>query len=678
MIFRNARSIFTVAAMAATSLFASTATAQSVDNSTSFQVERFEPMPAQGINVLNLATSDVVPHNQPTGGLFLHYVDDPLVQREAEGDEAVVAAIIDSQLKAEFWAGIDLLGWLDVGLVLPVILTQSGESLGSLFSEDTVSGAALSDLRLVPKVQLLDAEDFFGLGLAVLPTVILPTGDSDSFNSDGKLKFEPRLALDWRHEVGYLVTGNIGYLFRPETAAQNYVSDDVVRWGVGGYAPTPLENFGVVASVFGDIQLEKNRDVLDLEERVRDGKGSPVELDLGLQYDLPFNLVANLGGGLGLTEGVGAPKFRVFASLGYTPRVQDSDGDGIIDDADSCPQDPEDFDQFEDADGCPDHDNDQDGILDGADQCPNDPEDVDGFEDENGCPDTDNDKDTVLDVEDECPDVAGPVERKGCPANDRDADGILDEADKCPDDPEDKDGFEDEDGCPDTDNDKDGVLDGDDACPMDPEDTDGFEDQNGCPDPDNDKDGILDADDKCPLQPENMNGKDDTDGCPEDAKIRVTTKKIEILEKVFFDTNKDTIKSRSFPLLDEVAAALNANPQITKLRVEGHTDDRGSERYNQDLSERRAAAVVKYLTDTGKVDASRLSSKGYGESTPIADNATTAGRDQNRRVEFTIVEIDGKPVEGKTAVIEQKEEVLETVKPIESQKRDGESSEQTE
>ncbi len=646
--------------------FATSASAQtSEDNSTSFQVERFEPMPAQGINVLNLATSDVVPHSKPTGGLFMHYVNDPLVQRDASNEEEeVVAELISGQFKAELWAGIGFMDWLDIGLVLPIVLAQSGDELSTLFDtpQQQVEGLALSDLRLVPKAQLMNADDFMGFGLAIVPTLILPTGDSDTFNSDGKVKFEPRLVADWRHEMGYLATVNLAYLFRPETFAQNYVSNDVLRWGVGGYVPFPedmIEGMGVVGTLFGDIQLAQNRSVDDFEERLKDGTGSPVEWDLGLQYDLPYNLVANLGGGTGLSRGVGAPKFRIFASIGYTPRAVDTDGDGYYDNEDGCPLDPEDFDQFEDADGCPDLDNDQDGILDTDDQCPNNPEDIDGFEDEDGCPDTDNDQDTIPDVEDDCPNEPGPVERNGCPENDRDGDGILDEVDKCPDDPEDKDGFEDEDGCPDLDNDKDGLLDPEDKCPNEPEDKDGFQDGDGCPDPDNDGDGILDVDDKCPLQPETVNGVEDEDGCPEDVKVRVTTTKIEILEKVFFDTAKATIKKRSFGLLNDVAAVLQQNKQITKIRIEGHTDDRGSDKYNQDLSERRAASVRTYLIEQG-VDEGRLESKGYGESTPIADNKTSAGRDQNRRVEFTIIEIDGKATSTDEVKIEKKETVIES------------------
>jgi OmpA-OmpF porin, OOP family len=199
---------------------------------------------------------------------------------------------------------------------------------------------------------------------------------------------------------------------------------------------------------------------------------------------------------------------------------RDKDKDGIPDKLDECPNEAEDFDRFEDNDGCPDVDNDKDGICDpwvaeqglsakyahicrGSDKCPDIPEDIDGFEDEDGCPDPDNDQD-----------------------------GIPDKFDKCPNEKEDFDGFEDTDGCPDVDNDKDGICDpwvaeqglsakyahictGIDKCPNEPEDIDGFEDEDGCPDLDNDGDGIPDVLDKCPNEPETFNGIDDDDGCPD-------------------------------------------------------------------------------------------------------------------------------------------------------------------
>ncbi len=195
---------------------------------------------------------------------------------------------------------------------------------------------------------------------------------------------------------------------------------------------------------------------------------------------------------------------------------------------------------------------------------------------------------------------------------DRDHDGILDNVDRCPDQPEDKDGFEDADGCPDPDNDADGIPDTADKCPNEPEDRDGFEDADGCPDPDN-------------------------DGCPKKFEhIVVTQEKIELKQKIFFDTNKVTIQPRSFALLDEIASVLKSRPTMA-VRIEGHTDIRGTHSHNMQLSAGRAESVRQHLVGLG-VDPSRMEAKGFGPDQPIETNKTAAGREKNRRVEFFITQ----------------------------------------
>jgi outer membrane protein OmpA-like peptidoglycan-associated protein len=257
------------------------------------------------------------------------------------------------------------------------------------------------------------------------------------------------------------------------------------------------------------------------------------------------------------------------------PTPTDQDGDGLLDEEDDCPADPEDFDGYQDKDGCPEEDNDGDNIADPADECPFVPEDVDGFLDEDGCPDLDNDADGIADINDQCKDR--------------------------------------------------------------PEDFDLFEDEDGCADEDNDEDGLVDASDKCPNKAEDYDGDVDEDGCPEERKlVKVKEERIELNEKVHFETAKSEILPQSYPLLNEVAEVLLSNKSI-KIRVEGHTDSRGSDSYNQNLSEERAASVRQYLIGRG-VGASRIQSKGFGEQRPIEDNTTKAGRAANRRVEIHITE----------------------------------------
>jgi len=266
-------------------------------------------------------------------------------------------------------------------------------------------------------------------------------------------------------------------------------------------------------------------------------------------------------------------------------------------------------------------DRDKDGIMDMDDDCPDTP----GHKTARGCPDRDGDG--IRDKDDKCPDTPGPAKHDGCP--DRDGDGIIDKNDKCPDNA----GVPELQGCKDTD--KDGLMDHVDKCPLKPEDKDGFEDADGCPDPDNDKDGILDVDDKCPLKPETKNGYKDADGCPDTVPTVIKEKEIVILEKVYFDFNKATIKPESHDLLGAVAKALKEHPEILKIEVGGHTDDVGTTPKNQRLSERRAKAVVAYLVGKG-VAKSRLKFRGYGEAKPLVRSKTDEARAKNRRVEFKI------------------------------------------
>ena len=252
-------------------------------------------------------------------------------------------------------------------------------------------------------------------------------------------------------------------------------------------------------------------------------------------------------------------------------------------------------------------DSDYDGIRDSKDICVDEPEDFDGDRDDDGCPDYDKDGDGIDDADDNCPKL-----------------------------PEDKDGYKDEDGCPDVDNDGDGINDEIDQCPDEPEDRDGFQDIDGCPEDDNDGDKIVDSKDNCPNQPEDFDGDNDEDGCPDlYEKIVVTKTRIELKQKIYFKTGKAKILRKSYDLLNEVADALIKNGELS-VRIEGHTDTRGSDRYNKRLSQARADSVKAFVTRAG-VEASRLIAVGYGEEVPIDSNSTKDGRAKNRRVEFHII-----------------------------------------
>lgn len=231
----------------------------------------------------------------------------------------------------------------------------------------------------------------------------------------------------------------------------------------------------------------------------------------------------------------------------------------------------------------------------------------------------DRDNDGVVDADDKCPDVAGFAEFQGCP--DRDGDGIADADDKCPD----VAGLSKYEGCPIPDTDGDGINDEQDKCLNEK----GFARYNGCPIPDGDADGVNDEEDKCPTRP----GPASNMGCPEIAKEVI--EKINFAAKnIFFATGSSKLLPKSFKSLDEVAKLL-ATDQTLLISIDGYTDNTGKAEKNQTLSEARAAAVKDYLVKKG-LSESRATSAGHGDSNPIADNKTAAGRAKNRRTEMTV------------------------------------------
>jgi outer membrane protein OmpA-like peptidoglycan-associated protein len=231
-------------------------------------------------------------------------------------------------------------------------------------------------------------------------------------------------------------------------------------------------------------------------------------------------------------------------------------------------------------------DRDEDGIVDSADACP----DEKGLAGLNGCPDKDGDG--IADKDDKCPDAKGVAKYNGCPIPDTDGDGINDELDKCP-------------------------------------TVAGVARYNGCPVPDTDNDGVNDEDDKCPA----LAGVKENQGCPI-VKEEVVKKVKVAAGNIFFVSGSAKLLTKSYKSLNEVAAILKDDTDL-KLDIEGHTDNTGSDKVNQPLSEKRARTVWEYLKSKG-VEESRIQSAGYGSSRPLADNKTLKGRTLNRRVELKL------------------------------------------
>ncbi len=604
------RSAVLVALVVASVAIVASAQAQQADRG--FSVQNFQTAPGQG-SFLTVEGAQLPQGLRFSVGGLLDYQHRPLVIhgcREVAGgtcsewtDDEV--AIVEHHLSLDVTGALSLYRIFEIGVVLPAVLYQSGADVDGPGGETVVeapgNAAGLEDARAHLKLDLLHTFGYEGdaVGLALVPVITFPLGNavaSDQFMGDSFITAHPKIAFGVK--AGRVRLGiNAGYLWREERDFY------LVEMG-------PRVTYGAAAEIGFTEVLSGILEVFGQNGLSSDIASSPLEGDAALRWTFDSGLALTLGGGAGIIGGVGNPMFRVLGGAAWSPpAADDRDGDGILDADDQCPDDPEDDDGFEDADGCPDPDNDGDGIPDVEDECPDEPEDEDGFEDADGCPDPDNDGDGIPDVED-----------------------------KCPDEPEDEDGDRDDDGCPEdpADSDNDGIVDSEDECPDEPEDEDGFEDADGCPDPDNDGDGIPDVDDECPLEKEVKNGFEDEDGCPDEELARVDEKRIEITENIHFRTDSDEIVGRrSFDTLDAVSSILTSRLDI-RVRIEGHTDSRGGRRHNLQLSRRRARSVKRYLVERG-IDADRIETEGYGENKPIASNQTEEGRAENRRVEFHII-----------------------------------------
>lgn len=289
------------------------------------------------------------------------------------------------------------------------------------------------------------------------------------------------------------------------------------------------------------------------------------------------------------------------------PKDPDSDGDGISDLNDECPN----VIGTLALNGCPDMDG--DGIADKNDNCP----ETAGLAMLKGCPDSDGDG--IADASDNCPDEVGPKENDGCPLPDKDGDGVLDADDECPDEA----GSIALNGCPDSDGD--GVKDSDDLCPK----VAGKVALMGCPDRDNDN--VADKNDRCPDEA----GPANNNGCPVKA-IKEEDKETlaRVAKNIQFESNSSYFKQTAYQNLDEIVDILKAYPGYD-VRIEGHTDSAGEAAYNQMLSEKRAKRCYDYMVKKG-ISAARMTHAGYGEDRPIDTNTTPAGRKTNRRVTFDL------------------------------------------
>ncbi len=522
------------------------------------------------------------------------------------------AALVQDRGVFDLNASLALFERLSLKLQIPITLFQTSNlnfdsglasrlglsnGLSSFGFGDISLGAKIRLLRVKPKIATIYRDE--GLNLSLLLHGVLPTSMSfyrtgwgfdrgSTFNTVGNTMFRAnaKALLSYRRRA-FHTHFNLGYVFIPPTLVADAIAfgPRIDLRGALAYDWIPKRTSQLAAKLtrlVTSVELlaqTPDRTPFGLfapNQVVRDQSwfSTPVEFLGALRWVHPSGLQPEIAVGSAMTQGLGAPDFRVHLGLRYANPgartrfnypFEDRDGDGIHDEIDGCPDDAEDLDEFEDEDGCPEDDNDKDGIPDARDLCMN----VAGSPENYGCPFEDSDGDSIMDENDRCPEHAGPVMFAGCP--------------------------------------------------------------------DRDSDGIPDIDDECPDVKETINGFEDEDGCPDEGArhVIIHPDHIEVRERIYFDFARDKIKPRSFGLLDEIALSLKAYPNL-RIRVVGHTDSEASEEYNQILSEARANAVKEYLIHAG-VAPERLESRGYGELIPSADNRSEEGRSQNRRVEFFIL-----------------------------------------
>ncbi len=569
--------------LGACALFFAAATTHAQPRADGFALNRFEPAerPSEWFALESL---DLRGHKRFAAGMVIDYANRPLVLYLPEG--GTDANVVKHQFFAHVGGTITLWDRARFAISQPIALFQDGEP-GQTSTSSFRSGNAttIGDLRVGGDVRFIgvygDPITFAG-GVQLF----LPTGSQDSFTGDGNVRLLPRL----------MVAGDIDWFVYAAQMGFNFRANDDPFGGAARGSEVSFAGSAGIRTLDGRLiagpEIFGNTVVTD-SDAFFSTRATPFEILFGTHYWANQEWIVGAAIGPGLTRAFGTPKLRVVASVAWVqpleteapppadkpPPVEgpsDRDGDGIFDDVDACPDEP----------GVPNDDPKKHG-------CP---------------PPGDRDGDGILDDVDACPDVPGisneDPAKHGCPPPDRDGDGILDEVDACPDEP--------------------GVA------TDDPK-------TNGCPPPkDRDGDGILDEKDACPDSPGPANDDPKKHGCPV---ARIEKGQIKIREQVQFAYNSSRILKASDFILEAVAKIFKDNPQIKRVEIQGHTDSKGSNNYNKALSNRRARSVFNWLVLHG-IDRKRLTSRGLGEESPIDSNDTDEGRQNNRRVEFHILEQD--------------------------------------
>jgi outer membrane protein OmpA-like peptidoglycan-associated protein len=301
-------------------------------------------------------------------GLFLNYSRNSLIVVDADGD--LTSQFVSGRLGFDLYGSVTIAGPFAVGLDVPFFLAQTGDASPSF--------AGLGDIRIAPKLRILDDRDT--LGLALIAELRAPTHAGDFAGGARNVVVWPKLALDHRFAVGLRFGVNAGVAIREKTTFLNVdAGTEITYAGALGYRFGGLDG---VVELGAELNGAAGVTAADAEELPLEGLAY-LKIDPSDEWEIA------LGPGVGLVPGYGIPVFRAFAGIRWTPTSHDKDHDGVPDGDDKCPDVPEDRDGDRDRDGCPeeDADDDHDGVSNANDDCPNQKETINGFQDEDGCPD---------------------------------------------------------------------------------------------------------------------------------------------------------------------------------------------------------------------------------------------------------------------------------------------------
>lgn len=622
-----------------------------------FQLNRYEPT-AAGESSLWVDHPWYSRTRYFAGGLAFNYGRQPLVFGYTDPDGQFVTSkrVIAQQLIAH----IDLAGsFLDrvlLSLSLPVSLVESGEPDGGVAA---FSGVAAGDLRFGALVRVYGQPYESRFSISAGGQIWLPLRRfNDSLpqtQSDQEFRGLPKVVLGGVVSR-VLWSVSTGFLIRPEAVLGNQGSL------AGSTAGSELQ-LGLALAYFNrELRLSVGPELVfgtALSGSAFQLSSSSLEALLGIHYNIAGLVQLSLGGGLGVLNQPGTPDSRFVLRVSYAPvpnqNLRDRDRDGVPDVYDFCPDEAKGAHPDSVQLGCPLRDQDGDGVFDERDRCAQTPQGSRPDPEKPGCPYGDRDGDGVLDPEDRCteepsgahPDPGAP----GCPQRDRDGDGLFDLQDQCPDasrgdhpDPA-------KPGCPAADRDEDGIFDPEDLCPDEPSGDRPDAARRGCPLPDRDADSVPDAADSCPDRAGAPSPFPAKNGCP--GLVEIKGAELVLEKPVRFVDRTDDLDRKSIAVMQSVADALQASPQLRKVRIEARIVNRGLPEQGRERADRRARSVMQWLTQHG-IDLKRLEARGVLWEPPPADSQSDA-QARIDHVAFVIVDPPRpaaaqpvKPADGKT------------------------------